>query len=161
MTSEMAPNPYAEDLGGREPLDALAETPQRIRQLVESWPDSRLAKSYAPGKWTASQILIHLAQTELALTARARFAVSQQNYQAQAFSQDDWMPVDANAGGRIALAAYTALRQLNLAMWQSLTPEQRARQFHHPEYGTLSVWWIAAQMAGHDIHHWKQLARIE
>jgi DinB superfamily len=79
---------------------------------------------------------------------------------AQAFSQDDWIPIDDRAGARIALDAYTSLRRLNLAMWKRLTPEQRARRFTHPEYGTLTVWWIAAQMAGHDIHHLKQLASI-
>jgi hypothetical protein len=31
----------------------------------------------------------------------------------------------------------------------------------HPEYGTLTVWWIAEQIAGHDIHHLKQLASIQ
>ena len=30
-------------------------------------------RPYAPGKWTARQVLIHLAQTELALGTRTRF----------------------------------------------------------------------------------------
>ena len=105
-------------------------------------------------------MLLHLAQTELALTTRARVALSAERYQAQAFSQDDWMPLDSHAGARTALDAYTSLRQFNLAMWRALTLEQRERQFTHPEYGTLTVWWIAAQMAGHDIHHLKQLKQI-
>ena len=159
MPSEI-PNPYAADLGDREPLEALGDTPDRIRAIVESWSDADFERSYAPGKWTARQVLVHLAQTELALTTRARFAITQDNYTAQAFSQDDWIPIDDRAGARIALDAYTTLRRLNLAMWKRLTPEQRARRFTHPEYGTLTVWWIAAQMAGHDIHHLKQLAAI-
>ena len=105
-------------------------------------------------------MLLHLAQTELALTARARFALSEERYQAQSFSQDAWMPLDAHASARTALDAYTSLRQFNLAMWRALTPDQRERQFTHPEYGTLTVWWIAAQIAGHDIHHLKQLKQI-
>ena len=60
------PNPYAEDLGNRAPLDALGDTAERIRQLVASWSDDTFNKSYAPGKWSARQILVHLAQTELA-----------------------------------------------------------------------------------------------
>ena len=156
----MTPNPYAADLGDREPLAALADTPGRIRELVKDWNDEKFARSYAEGKWSARQVLLHLAQTELALTTRARFALSAESYQAQAFSQDDWMPLDSHAGARAALDAYTSLRQFNLAMWKALTPEQRERQFTHPEYGTLTVWWIAAQMAGHDIHHLKQLEKI-
>jgi hypothetical protein len=153
-------NPYAEDLGNRQPLDALGDTAERIRQLVTSWSDATFDKSYAPGKWSARRILVHLAQTELALTTRARFALAQPGYTAQAFNQDDWIPIDDGADARTALAAYTSLRGLNLAMWKRLTKEQLDRPFTHPEYGDLTVSWIMAQMAGHDIHHLKQLQAI-
>ena len=156
----MTPNPYAADLNGREPLDALAETPTAIRQLVEGWSDADFERSYSPGKWSARQILVHLAQAELALTTRVRFALAEEGYTAQAFQQDGWMPIDAKASARVALEAYIALRALNLAMWRSLTPQQRQREFTHPEYGTLTTWWVAAQIAGHDIHHLKQLLAI-
>ena len=153
-------NPYAEDLGNRTPLEALGETAERIRQLVMPWSNDRFEKSYAPGKWSARLILVHLAQTELALSTRARFALAQPSYTAQAFSQDDWMRIDHGADPRTALAAYTSLRGLNLAMWTRLTTEQVDRAFFHPEYGELTVGWIMAQMAGHDIHHLKQLQAI-
>ena len=156
----MTANPYAADLGDREPLEALGDTPGRIRELVQCWSDEQFERRYAPGKWTARQVLIHLAQTELALTTRARFALSETGYVAQSFSQDDWMSLDEQAGARVALDVYTSLRQMNLAMWKSLSAEQRTRGFTHPEYGGLTVWWVAAQLAGHDIHHLKQLATI-
>ena len=154
------PNPYGEDLGSREPLSALSETPERIRRFVANWTPEQFERTYAPGKWSARELLIHLAQTELALTTRARFALSQPGYTAQAFSQDDWMPLDEGADARTALDAYTTLRLMNLAMWRKLTPAQREQRFSHPEYGELTVGWIMAQMAGHDIHHLKQFEAI-
>jgi hypothetical protein len=154
-------NPYADDLGDRVPLEALADTPDRMRRMMDSWSVETFEKSYAPGKWSARLILVHLAQTELALTTRARFALAQTGYTAQAFSQDDWLPIDSAADARTALDAYAALRALNLAMWRKLTPEQLDRAFSHPEYGSLTVSWIMAQMAGHDIHHLKQLEQID
>ena len=154
------PNPYGADLGDRDALDALADTPDRIRALVERWTGDHFEKTYAPGKWSARLVLIHLAQTELALGTRVRFALSTPGYTAQAFSQDDWMPIDASADARTALDVYTALRRLNAAMFRRLTPEQRHRTFKHPEYGDLTVDWVAGQMAGHDIHHLKQLQLI-
>jgi DinB superfamily len=161
MPPHTAPNPYAADLGDREPLEALADTPGRIRDLVECWTDEQFERSYAPGKWSARRVLIHLAQTELALGTRARLALSTPDYAAQAFSQDDWIDIDANAAAKVALDVYSSVRNLNVAMLKGLSPEQRARSFSHPEYGTLTVWWIAAQLAGHDIHHLQQLAAIE
>jgi uncharacterized damage-inducible protein DinB len=156
----MHANPYAAALGNRDALEALAETPFKIRTLVERWGEDHFEKSYAPGKWSARRILIHLAQTELALPTRARFALSTPGYVAQAFDQDQWLPLDDGADARTALDAYVALRQLNLAMWRRLTSEQREHRFKHPEYGELTVGWIMAQVAGHDIHHQRQLETI-
>ena len=156
----MAANPYAAPLGDRDPLEALGDTPGRIKALLEDWTEAQFERSYAPGKWSVREILIHLAQTELALPTRARYALSLDGYTAQPFSQDDWMPLDSHISARTALNAYLALREMNLGMWRSMTPEQRERQFTHPEYGLLNVWWIAAQLAGHDIHHYRQLTAI-
>jgi hypothetical protein len=153
-------NPYAADLGDLDPTNALGETPQQIRELVGGWSDQQFERTYAPGKWSARKILIHLAQTELALGARARHALGHTGYAAQAFSQDDWMPLDERADARTALDAYTALRRMTMFMWRGLSREQLDRRFTHPEYGELNVGWIAAQMAGHDIHHLRQFELI-
>ena len=161
MATQPPPNPYAADLGEREPLEALRDTPGRIRELVQCWNDEHFERRYAPGKWTARQVLIHLAQTELALGARARLAATQRDYTAQPFSQDDWMPLDADTPASVALDVYTSVRKMTVAMLGRLSDEQRNRPFKHPEYGELTVWWIAAQLAGHDIHHLKHLAMIE
>lgn len=153
----MHKNPYGDALGDRDPLQALAETPERIRQLVQAWPAEKLERSYAPGKWSARNLLIHLAQTEMALPMRARFALSQPGYTAQPFNQDDWMPIDAAVDAHTALDAYLAMRRMNVAMFRAA---DRDRRFTHPEYGELTVGWVAAQMAGHDIHHLRQLEQI-
>jgi len=156
----MHPNPYADDLGSRDPLAALADTPEAIRALVEKWPAARWEQSYAPGKWSARRVLVHLAQTELALTTRVRFAASQDGYVAQPFNQDAWLALDDHADAQTALDAYTGLRRLNVAMFRGMTPAERQRPFTHPEYGQLTPDWVAAQLAGHDIHHLKQLQHI-
>jgi DinB superfamily len=153
-------NPYEEDLGTLAPLEALAETPGKIRQVVEHWSDADFERTYLPGKWSFRKVLIHLAQTELALSTRARFALTDPAYVAQSFSQDDWMEKDNRADARTALDAYMTLRHFNLAMWRALTPEELARRFRHTEYGELTIGWIMAQMAGHDIHHLKQFEMV-
>jgi len=158
---QMPKNPYADDLGSLDPLKALAETPKKIHRLVEKWTKRRWEKSYAPGKWSARRIIIHLAQAEIALTTRVRFAASQDGYVAQPFNQDDWIALDDHADAQTALDAYTALRRLNVAMFKGMTPQQRSRPFTHPEFGDLTPEWVAAQLAGHDIHHLKQLQQIK
>lgn len=156
----MHTNPYAGDLGDRDPYQALGDTPRRIEELVAGWTAAQFERSYAPGKWTARQILVHLAQVELGLSTRARYALAADGYAAQPFDQDAWMPLDAPTDARTALGAYLALRAFNLTMWRRLDEQQRGRRFSHPEFGELNVDWIAAQMAGHDIHHLRQFEAI-
>jgi hypothetical protein len=153
-------NPYASDLGALDPLKALADTPKRIERIVAKWNKRQWERSYAPGKWSARRVMIHLAQMELALTARVRFALAQKGYVAQSVDQEAWLGADDHADGRTALDAYLALRRLNVALFTGLTPAQRRRTFTHPEYGALTAQWVAAQLAGHDIHHLKQLQQI-
>jgi hypothetical protein len=116
----MHKNPYATALGARDPLKALAETPRKIKSLTARWSGRTWNKSYAPGKWSARQILVHLAQTELALTTRVRYGASQSGYVAQSFDQDAWLSLD-HADGPTALDTYMALRRFNLAMFKGLT----------------------------------------
>lgn len=156
----MHPNPYAADLGDRDPFEALDETPRQIRAVVSGWTGDMFERSYAPGKWSARRLLAHLAQTELALSTRARFALTSPNYQAQSFDQDEWMPLDEHIDALAALDAYTTLRRMNVAMWRNLTETQKNRPFLHPDFGQLTVAWVAAQMAGHDIHHLKHFQQI-
>jgi hypothetical protein len=156
----MTPNPYASDLGSRDALEALGDTPGRIRNAVAGWTDTQFERTYAPGKWSIRKVLVHLAQTELALGTRVRFALSEPGYTAQPFSQDAWLPLDAGIDAATALDLYTTLRRVNLVMFRALTPDQIDREFSHPEYGTLTVRWVANQMAGHDIHHLKQIQSI-
>ncbi len=68
--------PYTPDLAGREPLQAMRDTAARIAGIVATWTPAQFERSYAPGKWSARLILIHLAQAELALGYRARMALT-------------------------------------------------------------------------------------
>ena len=124
-------------------------------------------RAIAPGKWTARQIMIHLAQTELALGNRARMALATPNYAAQAFNQDDWMAIESRGSGGSgglsgaeAVDAFLALVTMNRAFFGGLSPAERATTLSHPEYGALTVDWILHQLAGHQIHHLAQVEQI-
>jgi hypothetical protein len=157
----MAPQtPYTADLDGQDPIAAMPTSIERVRALTGGWTPAQFERTYAPGKWSARLILVHLAQTEVGLGGRARMALTIPGYTAQPFDQDKWLPLDAGMSGRAALDAFCALAAMNHAMFAALTPAQRATAFSHPEYGSLTVDWILHQMAGHHIHHIKHFETI-
>jgi DinB family protein len=152
--------PYTPDLGGRDPLVAMRETPDRVRALAGTDRPGWFDRTYAPGKWSARQVLIHLAQIEMAIGTRARLAVSTPAYVAQAFDQDMWMARESRMTGPEALAAFLAMARMNGVFFEGLTAADRAIELSHPEYGVITVDWIIHQLAGHQIHHLQQLQRI-
>ena len=157
----MAPTtPYTDDLAGRDPLEALGETPTRIRDLAGRWSAEQFERSYAAGKWTARQILIHLAQTDMALGTRARMALCTPSYTAQGFDQNQWVARDGAMSGADAVNALVAISAMNRTFFQTLSATDRATPFTQPEYGALTVDWLIHQMAGHQIHHLRQLETI-
>jgi hypothetical protein len=159
--------PYSKDLGDRDPISAIRDSADRYRRLLSGWIPAQFERTYAPGKWTARQVLIHLAQSELALGTRARMALSTPNYAAQAFNQDSWMEIESGRSGGSrgmsgaeALDALLALMTMNRAFFEALSPADLATTLSHPEYGELTVEWILNQLAGHQIHHLAQLEQI-
>ena len=152
--------PYTADLGDRDPLAAIRETVDRARALTRGWPADRFERSYGPGKWSARQLLTHLAQCELAFGTRARMALTTPGYVAQAFDQNPWIVLDSRLSGPDALDAFLVLARMNLACFERLSAADRQTPFSHPEYGALTVDWIVHQTAGHQVHHVKQLERI-
>ena len=152
--------PYTKYLGDREPLATIRDSIGRVATLVRDWPVDRFERSYSAGKWSARQVLTHLAQTELALGTRARMAVVTPGYAAQAWDQDSWIALDSDLSGQEALGAFLATARMNLAFFEGLSAVQRATTLTHPEYGALTVDWIIHQMAGHHINHLLQLQQI-
>jgi hypothetical protein len=143
-----------------DPLVSLDEVHQRIGTLVGTWSPADFHRTYAPGKWTARQLLIHLAQIELVFGERIRFALNKPEYVVIPFDQDEWMALDEGVDAASALGAYLGMRRMNLDFFRSLTPAQRAHQFEHPDYGPIDVDWVITALAGHERHHLPQLETI-
>ena len=153
--------PYTPELEGRDPLAAMRETIPAIAAMVAGWSDTQFERAYAPGKWTARQVLIHLAQTELALGTRARMALTTPNFAAQSFDQDQWLAREMGLSGPEAVSVFVTLATLNLSLYASLSAADRETGLTHDEYGPMTVDWIIYQEAGHQVHHLKQLTLLK
>jgi DinB family protein len=156
----MTPSPYADLVGADDPLSLLASTPNQVADLVRSWDAGRWSTTYAPGKWTGGQIVLHLAQGEISWGNRVRFALSADGYVVQPYDGDRWVALESPPEPETVLAAYLALRAMNLLLYQRLSAGDRAQPFRHPERGEISIEWLLRTLAGHDRHHLKQLEAI-
>jgi hypothetical protein len=148
--------------GGQEPLKVLAATPKKLERLVVRASTAKLRKRPAPDKWSVSEIVAHLADAELVIGWRVRFILGAPGTSIQAFDQDSWVKAlhYEKRNPKESLAQMRALREANLALYKSLTPEQWMHYGMHSERGQESVEHIVRMIAGHDLNHLQQIERI-
>lgn len=156
----MSLNPYARFLGDRDPLEQAHDTPAALRQLISKIGPDGMARSYAPGKWTAAQILCHLADVEIAWGFRLRQAITQPHHTIQPFDQEDWARVYPQMDVALALPTFLAVRQWNLAFLDTVPKSEHSKPVTHPERGTMTVRELLETLAGHDRNHLEQLETI-
>jgi hypothetical protein len=153
-------NPYASHIGGRAPLDVIAETPRRLEQLLETIGQERVETPPAPGKWSARDIVAHLADAEIVFSFRLKQTLAQDHHVIQPFDQDLWAKTYPACDAQLALAALSAVRAWNLALIKSVQPADLSKPVTHPERGTMTFQTIVETMAGHDRNHIKQMEAI-
>ena len=85
---------------GKDPLEAQAQTPDVLFELVGNVSDARLAKRPSPDKWSIGEILAHLAEDEIATAWRYRQMVEHSGVELAGFDQDLWAKI-GNYGRRV------------------------------------------------------------
>jgi uncharacterized damage-inducible protein DinB len=150
-------NPYAPYLGQQNSLEVLAAIPARLGALVESLGKERTNRAPAPGKWSAREILCHLADCEMAFGFRIRQIVAEERHIIQPFDQDKWAAMYAGYDAPAALEAFAAMRQWNLLFLGSLPAGAYGKTVSHPERGEGTLQTYLDMVAGHDLNHLGQI----
>jgi hypothetical protein len=150
------------NVNGKNPLRVQAATPKNLERLVRGVPTSKLRKRPAPDKWSVVEILAHLADGEIVGSWRIRSILGAPGTPLQPFDQDAWVAAGhyAKRDPRKCIGQFRALREANLALFKSLTPEQWKFHGMHAERGEETVEHIVRMFAGHDINHLQQIERI-
>jgi len=153
-------NPYESFLDGRALDTILAATPEEISRLMLSIGVGNENTAPAPGKWSAAQIVAHLADCELVFAFRLRQTLAEDSPVIQPFDQDKWAATYPGVQAREALSVFTAMRGWNLRLIGGALPRAAKRPVTHPERGTMTFLNLVETMAGHDLNHLTQLKRI-
>ncbi|HKV06389.1 MAG TPA: DinB family protein [Candidatus Acidoferrales bacterium] len=161
-TTEQYRNRMFGHIAGNDPLKLQAAAPGKLKRLLRRVTASKARKRPAPGKWSIAEIVAHIADTELVGGYRVRAILGEPGTQIIGFDQDAWVTAlhYDKRDLRKSLAQYCALREANLALLKSLTPEQWQQHGMHNERGPETVETIVRMFAGHDINHFQQIERI-
>lgn len=153
-------NPYAPFLGDKSPTEVIAATPGKLAAIVAALSEEQINRKPAPGKWSIREILCHLADCEMVFAFRIRQTLAEPHHVVQPFDQDEWAKPYAAYTAKAALATFTAVRDWNLALVRTLSPDAFQKPMTHPERGTMTLQTVIETMGGHDLNHWQQIESI-
>ena len=147
---------------GKQPLQVQAATAKKLERLIKGVPTAKLRKRPAPDKWSVSEILAHLSEAEIAGGFRMRMILGAPGTPVAAFNQDAWVVSGhyAKRDPRKSLELFRALREGNLVLLKSLTPDQWKHYGMHAERGQETIEHMVRMFAGHDLNHLKQIEGI-
>lgn len=141
-----------EDL--RYAIQTLAELPEQLREAVRGFDDEQESTPYREGGWTVKQVVHHVADSHATALFRVKKALTEEwptivPYDEAAFAQlhDSAAPIEWS------LDLIEAVHARWVMLLQSLTEEQWARGFKHPERGPQPLDEATMLYAWHSRHH--------
>ncbi len=150
-------------LGDRDPLAVQEKLIPSLEAAVKGLGAAALRQPEQPGKWSIMEVIMHLADTEMVTAFRLRMILAHDTPPIPAYDQDLWAKQLRYNDAQLedALEQLRAVREANLRLLRSLSPEQWRRYGIHEERGEESIERLAKMIAGHDLAHLNQIERIK
>jgi len=147
---------------GKQPLAVQATTAKKLERLLKGVSTSKLRKRPAADKWSVSEIVAHLGDAEIVIGFRMRLILGAPGIPIAAYDQDSWVTSGhyEKRDPRKSVEQFRVVREANLALLKSLTPEQWKDYGMHSERGQETIEHIVRMTAGHDVNHIRQIERI-
>jgi len=147
---------------GKEPLALQAATAEKLDQLIKGVATPELRRRPAPEKWSASEIVAHLDDAEIVTGFRIRIILGAPGASISAYDADSWVTSGhyEKRDPYKSVEQFRVLREANLALLESLTPEQWKHYGIHSERGYETIEHIVRMAAGHDINHLQQIEKV-
>ena len=144
-------------------IEAIATTPQALRDAVQNLTDDQLDTPYREGGWTVRQVVHHVADSHINSYTRFRLALTEQEPTIKPYDEVAWAELPDAKGEPLepSLRLLEALHHRWVVLLESLTPEDYQRTFKHPETGrTFSLETNLALYAWHGQHHTAHITQL-
>jgi hypothetical protein len=150
--------PYLDAIPDGDILNVLEQHGYEFARYIRSFPEEKGDFSYAPGKWTAKEVMMHLIDAERIFAYRALSIARGEQASLPGFDEDTYVP-NCGAAERTLesiRAEFQSVRASSLHLYINLSPAMWLRK-GTANGNTISVRAIAYITAGHALHHHKVL----
>lgn len=142
----------------RELIAVIERAPAALRQVVSGLAADQLETRYR--NWTVRQIVHHLADSHVNSYIRFKWALTEERPTIKAYDEGRWAAQEDSRHGDVnaPLTLLEALHARWVQLMRSMSDEQFARSFVHPETGEeVSLDTALVYYAWHGRHHTGQI----
>ena len=141
-------------------IEAYAQGYSQVARALEGFPPERLSEHPLPGKWSAREIVHHLADSEMTSAVRLRLLVAEKNAAIRSYDEKEFAarlyyqrPIASS------LLAFQAARLSTGELLDAMTEADFEKRGTHPEHGSYGVERWLEIYAEHAHNHAEQIRR--
>src|SRR6266853_4176330 len=125
----------------RKWVDEIAAAPVLLRAAVDGLSPEQIDTPYRPGGWTVRQLVHHVPDSHLNAYIRFKLALTEDVPTIKTYDEQTWAKLEDSKSTPIetSLTLLESLHTRMTVLLRSLTSADFARQFNHPERGTMTV----------------------
>jgi hypothetical protein len=156
----MAATPSSDVLPG---ISVLEQTPIIIEKIVWAATDEQMQWKPAMDRWSISEVLAHLAETEvIAFRERIRVMVEKNNPTLESYDQNAAYAAGNYTGkkGRESLKTFCHERDRSLSFLRYVPSAVLSRKGQHAQLGPITIGHLMNEWAFHDLGHIRQIAEL-
>lgn len=144
-------------------ITAIADFPVKITTATEALSEEQLDTPYRPGGWTIRQVVHHCSDSHMNSLIRFKLALTEDKPVIKPYNETLWAELaDSKMPIAPALQMLEGIHERWVALLHSLTKEQLARSFVHPEHGNeITLEECIAIYAWHCHHHLAHITELK
>lgn len=136
-------------------IATIAALPENLRSAVYGLTEAQIDTPYREGGWTVRQLVHHVADSHINAYVRTKLALTEDWPTIKPYEESLWaeLPDARTLPIEVSLELLDSLHRRWTALFESLSDEQWARGYNHPQSGRQTVAQVIALYDWHSRHH--------
>jgi hypothetical protein len=146
----------------REWTAEIAAVPARLRAAIAGLNEKQLDMPYRDGGWTVRQVIHHVPESHMNAYIRFKLALTESEPTIKPYDEAAWAELaeTRETPVEVSLALLEALHTRWVNLIKSMTDDDFAKSFRHPELGVVPLEKNLALYAWHGKHHTAHIVNL-